>query len=118
MNLTSPRVKALSVSIGISLWIFVLTTVTKTFSIEYYALFLVIIFSLTQLFAKKISRGLNVFAIINTKVFLSIIFVSVISFYGIFFRILKIDLLRSKRNENTYWLEIENQHQERILKQY
>lgn len=117
MNLTSPRVKALSVSIGISIWVFVLTMLTKTFSIEYYILFLIAIFSITQVFAKKISRGLNIFAIINTKIFLSIIFIFAISFYGTFFRILGIDLLRLKRNNNTYWLKIVKT-EERILKQY
>ena len=51
-----------------------------------------------QIFAIKHSRGLEIFAIINTKVFLGILFIFVISIYGIFFRILRIDLLRLKKH--------------------
>ena len=48
----------------------------------------------------------------------SYFFVFVISFYGIFFRILRIDLLRSKKRDDTYWLEMEQLKPSRILKEY
>ena len=70
--------------------------------------FVGILLFITQIFTKKISKVLDVFAIINTKIFLGIFFVFVIATYGILFRFLRIDLLRLKKNKNSYWLEIES----------
>lgn len=70
--------------------------------------FVGILLFITQIFTKKISKVLDVFAIINTKIFLGILFVFVIAIYGILFRFLRIDLLRLKKNKNSYWLEIES----------
>ena len=67
-----------------------------------------VLLTTTQIFAKKISKGLDIFAIINTKVFLGILFIFVITIYGILFRFLKIDLLRLKKQNDSYWLEIES----------
>lgn len=66
----------------------------------------------------KLSKALDVFAILNTKVFLGILFIFVISVYGILFRMLKIDLLRSKSNKTSYWLDMEILNDKRVLKQY
>ena len=71
-----------------------------------------------QFLALKVSGALNVFAIYNTKFFLGILFVFVISLYGIFFRILRIDLLRTKKQNETYWLQMEKVSSSRILKEY
>jgi len=71
-----------------------------------------------QFLAMKVSMALDVFAIYNTKVFLGILFVLIISLYGIFFKVLKIDLLRLKKQEKTYWLKMENAEKNNILKQY
>jgi len=71
-----------------------------------------------QILSLKVSKALNLFAIINTKLFLGILFVCVISLYGILFRFLKIDLLRVKRHNESYWLEMEKLNDSRILKQY
>ena len=42
----------------------------------------------------------------------------VISLYGILFKVLRIDLLRTKKQEKSYWLEIEQLKESRIFKQY
>jgi len=70
------------------------------------------------IFSIKLSKGLDVFAIVNTKVFLGILFIFVISIYGIFFKLLRIDLLRLQKQKETYWLEIQDLKQDRIFKQY
>jgi len=72
----------------------------------------------TQIFAIKLSKILDIFAIFNTKVFLGIIYVTVISLYGIFFKIIKIDVLRLQKQDDTYWLELEQLNETRSLKQY
>ncbi len=81
---------------------------TGVFTIEYLFIFVVAVIIITQIFSFKISKGLDVFALINTKIFLGILFLAVISIYGILFRLLKIDLLRLKGQSHTYWLEIES----------
>ena len=88
------------------------------FSLEIFLLFIGIIFTTTQIFRNKISKGLDIFAIINTKIFLGILFGIVISIYGILFRLLKIDLLRLKKQNNSYWLDVEQTKFDRIRKQY
>ena len=77
-----------------------------------------IVLSVTQMFAKKLSKGLDIFAVINTKIFLGILFGTVISIYGILFRLLRIDLLRLKKQDGTYWLDVEQTKPHRIRKQY
>ncbi len=71
-----------------------------------------------QFMSVKVSGALDIFAIYNTKFFLGILFVFVISLYGIFFRVLRIDLLRTKKQNGTYWLEMEQLDQARLLKEY
>jgi len=71
-----------------------------------------------QFMSVKVSGALDIFAIYNTKFFLGILFVFVISLYGIFFRVLRIDLLRTKKQNGTYWLEMEQLKPERNLKEY
>ena len=118
MQTSSPRFKSLAVSAGLTFWFFIITSSTGIFSVELLLLFIGIIFSVTQIFAKKISKGLDIFAIINTKIFLGILFTLVISIYGILFRLLKIDLLRLKKQNNSYWLDIEQTELNRVRKQY
>jgi hypothetical protein len=72
----------------------------------------------TQIFAHKLSNVLDIFARFNTKFFLGILFIFVISLYGILFRILRIDLLRLKTHEQSYWLKLEHLEGYRIYKQY
>ena len=95
MNLSSPRFKAIAVSAGFSFWFFVISSSMGLFSIEYFAIF-------------------------NTKVFLGMLFVFLISGYGIFFRFLGIDLLRLKikKNQESYWLDMKTLNNKRIFKQY
>ena len=62
----------------------------------------------TQIFTHKISKGLDIFAVINTKIFLGLLFILVISVYGILFKLLRIDLLRLKKDDETYWLDAES----------
>ena len=118
MELSTPRFKALAVSLGLSFWFFIITSVVGIFSLEVFTIFVVIIFPLMQILSMKISKALDVFAIYNTKIFLGILFVLVFSLYGIFFRALRIDLLRLKKHGDTYWLEMEQLKSSRVLKGY
>ena len=108
MQTSSPRFKSLVVTAGLSFWFFIITNSTGIFTLEYLVLFVGIALVITQVFAKKISKGLDIFAIINTKIFLGILYIFVIAIYGILFRFLQIDLLRLKKQNNSYWLEIES----------
>ena len=108
MQTSSPRFKSLAVTGGLSFWFFIFSNTAGLFSIEFFALFVILIILITQIFTEKISKGLDLFAIINTKVFLGILFIFVISIYGILFRFLRIDLLRLEKKNDSYWLEIES----------
>ena len=118
MQFSSPRFKAIAVSIGLSFWFFIISSTLNLFSIEAFLVFVVTVFSLMQFLAVKVSNALEIFAIYNTKVFLGILFVFVVSIYGVLFRFLKIDLLRLKKQENSYWLEFERLNRNHIFKQY
>jgi hypothetical protein len=118
MQASSPRFKSLAITAGLSFWFFIITSSTGIFSIEILIIFVAIVLSVTQIFANKISRGLDIFAIINTKIFLGILFATLISSYGILFRFLQIDLLRLKKQDKTYWLDVEQTKPHRIRKQY
>tara|TARA_B100000029_G_scaffold414848_1_gene418400 strand:+ start:140 stop:490 length:351 start_codon:yes stop_codon:yes gene_type:complete len=116
MQTSSPRFKSLAVTAGFSFWFFILTSAAGVFSLEIFVIFVVALFSITQLFAKKISKGLDIFAKFNTKFFLATLFIFVIAIYGIAIKLLRIDILRLKKQDDTYWLEIENS--DKLGKQY
>ena len=118
MERSSSRFKALAVSAGLSFWFFIISSITGIFSIEAMLLFILAIVIVSQIFAMKLSKALDVFAIINTKIFLGILFIFVVSIYGIIFRLLKIDLLRFKTRKETYWLETNDFKSRKISKQY
>ena len=118
MELSSPRFRALAVSAGFSLWFFIITSIIGVFSIEVFLIFTAGIFIVMQVLALKVSKALDIFALYNTKVFLGILFLAVISWYGVIFRILRIDLLRLKRQQKTYWLEMDTPKENGIFKQY
>jgi len=118
MNSSSPRFKSFAVTAGLSFWFFIITSTIGLFSIELLIVFSGTILAITQIFAKKISKGLDIFALFNTKIFLGILFGSVISIYGILFTLLKIDLLRLKTKKNSYWLDVEQTEFNRLRKQY
>jgi hypothetical protein len=118
MQTSSPRFKSLAVTAGLSFWFFIITSSTGIFSIEIFIIFVSVLLTVTQIFTKKISKGLDIFAIINTKIFLGILFIILISAYGITFRFLQIDLLRLKKQDGTYWLDVEQTKPHRIRKQY
>ena len=118
MEHSTPRFKALAVSAGFSFWFFIITSVTGIFSIELILSFILVIVIVSQIFAIKLSKALDVFAIINTKIFLGILFVFLVSIYGIVFRFLGIDLLRQKKHKGTYWLDITNFGSKKMSKQY
>ena len=115
MQTSSPRFKSLAVTAGLSFWFFIISSSFSVFSIEFLLIFVGILLTITQIFAKKISKGLDIFAIFNTKVFLGILFIFVISIYGILFKILRIDLLRLKKQSNSYWLESESSNDVRKM---
>ena len=118
MKRSSARFKGLTVTAGFSFWFFIISSITGLFSFEALIIFATLTLIITQIFAVKLSKGLDIFAIINTKIFLGILFVFVISLYGIFFRILRIDLLRLKKQNTTYWLETDKKNQSPVVKQY
>ena len=118
MELSSQRFKAIAVTAGFSLWFFIISSATGLFSLDAFAIFVAITISITQIFAFKLSKALDIFAIINTKIFLGILFVFVVSLYGIFFKVLHIDLLRLKKQSSSYWLDIDKIKQSTIFKQY
>ena len=118
MDFSQPKFKALTVTFGLSLWVFIFTSASNIFSIEYYSIFVIGIFTITQVLSKKLSKALEVFAIINTKIFLGILFIFIITTYGIIFRLLKIDALRLKKQNTTYWLEMKQLKESKNGKQY
>ena len=118
MQLSSPRFKSVAITAGLTFWFAIISTAIGSFLIEYLLIFALSIFTITQIFAYKVSKALDKFAIFNTKIFLGALFVFVISIYGILFKILKIDLLRLKIKEESHWLDIEDTKPERIRKQY
>jgi len=118
MELSSPRFKALALSAGFTLWFFIITSVLGVFTLEYFAIFIAIVFPLMQFLSIKVASALNTFAMYNTKFFLGILFVLVFSLYGIFFRILRIDLLRTKKQNDSYWQEMEQLKPSRFVKEY
>ena len=118
MELSSQRFKAIAVTAGFSLWFFIISSAAGLFSFEAFAIFVAITIVITQIFAFKLSKALDIFAIINTKIFLGILFVFVVSFYGIFFKVLHIDPLRLKKQSSSYWLDIDKMKQSTIFRQY
>ena len=118
MEHSSSKFKALAVSAGLSFWFFIISSITGRFSIEAMLLFILAIVIVSQIFAMKLSKALDVFAIINTKIFLGILFIFLVSIYGIIFRLLKIDLLRLKKQKETYWLATNDFKPNKISKQY
>ncbi len=118
MELSSPRFKSVTVSAGLSFWFFIITTLSGLFSFEILIIFIATVFTITQIFAPRIAKGLDFFAIINTKIFLGALFVFVISTYGTLFKILRIDLLRLKKQGHTYWLDMESDASRMRTKQY
>jgi len=118
MERSSDKFKAIAVSAGMTFWLIVISNALGFFSFELLGIFMMSIFSITLILAKRIARVLDAFAIFNTKVFLGIMYITIISLYGLIFRLLRIDLLRLRSQEKTYWLNIEQLKEERILKQY
>ncbi|MBC8251197.1 MAG: hypothetical protein H8E89_06395 [Candidatus Nitrosopelagicus sp.] len=117
MQVSSPRFKSLAVTAGLSFWFFIITSSTGVFSILYFVLFVGILLTITQIFAKKLSKGLDIFATFNTKIFLGALYIFVISIYGILFKLLGIDLLRIKKQKQkqSYWLEVESSNDVRKM---
>ncbi len=118
MELSSPRFKSVTVTAGASFWYFIISTSAGFFSLESFGVFIAATLILTQIFTVKLSGALDIFAIINTKIFLGILFIFIMSVYGIFFKILRIDLLRLKKQKKTYWINMEQLKESRLFKQY
>lgn len=118
MEISSPRFKALAVTLGFSVWYVIISSAIGLFSFEVLAIFVSATIIITQIFALKLSNALNIFAIFNTKVFLGMLYIFVISVYGILFKALRIDPLRTKKKNESYWLEMEQLKDSRITKQY
>ena len=118
MELSSPRFKSVAVTDGLSFLFFIIISASGIFSFEILLIFIASVLTITQAFSSKISKGLDIFAVINTKIFLGALFIFVISIYGILFRVLRLDLLRLKNQNHTYWLDLEYDAPYRTGKQY
>jgi len=118
MEISSSRFKAIAATLGISFWFFIITSTMGIFSIENLLIFFSFMMIITQVFAIKLSKGLDIFAKINTKIFLGILFVTVFTVYGIYFKILKIDLLRQNSQDESYWITIDKSKPGDVFKQY
>ena len=118
MQISPPRSKALVVSAGLSFWFFIIINASGFFSIEIILSFVLGIIAVSQIFAIKLSKVLDTIAVVNTKVFLGILFIFLVSIYGIVFRLLRIDLLRLKKHKETYWLNPNDSKSNKISKQY
>lgn len=118
MELSSPRYKAIAVTLGFSFWFFIIMTAVGLFSLEAFGIFVAIVFILTQYFSVKLSKGLELFAKLNNTVLLGTMFIFVIAIYGILFRAFRIDLLRLKKQPDSYWLDMEQFKESDIFKQY
>jgi len=118
MIVSSSRFRSIAITIGLSFWFFIIMSSLGQFKIEYFAIFVASTLIVTQVFSSKLANVLETFAIINTKIFLGIVFVLVISLYGILFRLLGINLLRLKKQDSSYWLKIEEFTPSTIFKQY
>lgn len=118
MEVSSPKFKALAVSFAMLIWFFIVTSILNIFSIESFIIFSISVFVVMQLLALKVSSVLDTFAIYNTRFFLTIMYLCIISVYGILFRLLRIDLLRLQKNGKSYWLEVKHIKESQIFKQY
>ena len=118
MELSSPRFKSLAVTAGLTFWFVILSTAFGSFSFEYLIIFVSVVLAITQIFSYKVSKALDLFAIFNTRFFLGILFIFVISIYGILFKILRIDLLRLKKQNKSYWLDLDNSTNDTMEKQF
>ena len=117
--ISSYRFKALTVTAGFSLWFFILASTADIFTWWFFVGFVAVLAIATQILAKRLTSTLEIFAVINTKIFLGIVFIFVISLYGILFRILSIDLLRIRTGskQSTYWLSMESRTMQENLGQ-
>lgn len=103
----NPRLKSLAVTAGLSFWFYVFTASAGVFDVWYLLAFAASVLAVTQAFASRVSRGLDIVAIVNTAVFLGILFSTLISLYGLLFRALRVDLLRTRGGgTGTYWLPL------------
>lgn len=102
----NPRLKSLAVTAGLSFWFYVFTASAGVFDVWYLLAFAGAVLAATQAFASRVSRGLDIVAIVNTAVFLGILFATLISLYGLLFRVLRVDLLRTRGDTDTYWLPL------------
>jgi hypothetical protein len=62
MEISNSRFKAIATTLGISFWFFIITTTMGIFSLENLLIFFSFMMIVTQIFAVKLSKGLNIFA--------------------------------------------------------
>lgn len=106
----NPRLKSLAVTAGLSFWFYVISSSVGLFEPWHLLAFASAVLVATQAFAPRVSRGLDAVAIANTAVFLGLLFATLISLYGLLFRALGVDLLRTRGarggGSSTHWLPI------------
>ena len=67
MQASSPRFKSLAVTAGLSFWFFMIISSIGIFTFELLIIFVASLLATTQIFALKISKALDIIAIINTS---------------------------------------------------
>ena len=87
------------------------------FTFELLIIFVASLLATTQIFALKLSKVLDIIAIINTRIILGLLFICVISVYGILLRFIQVDLLRLRKQKESYWLEMDSASND-LRKQY
>lgn len=103
----NPRLKSLAVTAGLSFWFYVIASSAGVLEPWHLLAFASAVLAATQAFPSRVSRGLDAVAIVNTAVFLGLLFATLISLYGLLFRALRVDLLRTRRaGGGTYWLPL------------
>lgn len=102
---TSPRLKSLALTAGLSFWFWILSSSAGMFEFAYLLAFVAAVLAVTQLLASRVVRALDALAVANTAVFLGLLFATLISLYGLLFRALRVDLLRTAERDS-YWLPL------------
>ena len=96
------RAKAAAVASGASFWFAVLYWSAGQSDLWPVAAFAAAAFGLALPLARRISGALDAAAAVHSAVFLGAVFVALISLYGMYMRLLRIDLL-GRSEAGTYW---------------
>ncbi len=100
------RAKAAAVASGASFWFAVLYYSAGQADFWPVAAFAAAAFGLALPLARRIQGALDAIAAANSALLLGAVFVTLVSLYGIYMRLLRIDLL-GRSEAGTYWVQRE-----------